>query len=290
MMLFANCHFHSKFSDGEYTPEDLARLAYEQGYRAVMLTDHDTARGAYFMQKAARQYDLLSLMACEFGVVGLDGNNPHLLGVDFNTEDPAMRELLARSSRRQTERTRLLFEAGLELGTLRPGVTWQEVLDSRPYNDYICNNQVFDLMVERGIYKPEEYSEFFHSTFIWKRDHVAPAIAKLPYPKLEETVQIIRNAGGVPIVAHPHRLQKYADDLVKMGVMGFETSHPELDEEDIAFFDAYCDEHHLYKTGGTDHCGVLGGLTEEMPELDVPAERGYVTEENFMRLYRRELG
>lgn len=40
----------------------------------------------------------------------------------------------------------------------------------------------------------------------------------------------------------------------------------------------------------TDHFGVLGGLTEKMPHLDVPPERGFVTEENFMRLYRRELG
>ena len=53
-MLFANCHFHSKFSDGEYYPEELARLARRQGYRAVMLTDHDTVRGNWFMQKAAR--------------------------------------------------------------------------------------------------------------------------------------------------------------------------------------------------------------------------------------------
>lgn len=288
-MLFANCHFHSKFSDGEYYPEELARLARRQGYRAVMLTDHDTVRGNWFMQKAARMEGLLSLSACEFTVDG-PGYHPHLLGVDFNPDHPAMRALLARASVKSTERTRLLFEAGLERGTLRRGVTWQDVLNSRPYNDYFCNNQVFDLMVERGIYQPEEYSEFFHTNFIWKIDATIPAIGQLKNPGLEETVQIILKAGGVPVVAHPHGLQRYADELVEMGVMGFETCHPEINDEDIAFFDAYCDEHRLYKLGGTDHFGVLGGLTEKMPHLDVPPERGFVTEENFMRLYRRELG
>ena len=288
-MLFANCHFHSTFSDGEYTPETLVRLAREQGYRAVMLTDHDTVRGNYFMQKAARREGLLCVSACEFTVTGTQFNC-HLLGVDFNPDAPSMRRLLARTAGKATERTRLLFEAGLERGTLREGVTWQEVLDSCPYNDYVCNNHVFRLMVARGIYREEEYSDFFHTNFIWKIDVSVPAVGELKDPDLEETVSVILAAGGVPVVAHPHRLAKYADDLLRMGVMGFETCHPELDGEDVAFFEPYCDEHRLYKLGGTDHCGVLGGLTDKMPALDLPPESGFVTEENFMRLYRRELG
>lgn len=70
-MLFANCHNHSTFSDGVYTPEQLVELAVKIGHRAIILTDHDTVRGNYFLQKAARKAGLLSLAGCEFTTIGL---------------------------------------------------------------------------------------------------------------------------------------------------------------------------------------------------------------------------
>ena len=54
-MLFANLHNHSTFSDGVWTPEELADLAVKQGHKAIVLTDHDTAQGTYFMKQAARK-------------------------------------------------------------------------------------------------------------------------------------------------------------------------------------------------------------------------------------------
>ena len=110
------------------------------------------------------------------------------------------------------------------------------------------------------------------------------------HPDIEEVIHTIRAAGGVPIIAHPNKRAKYVDDLIKMGVMGFETRHPDLTEGEPEFYDALCTERNLYKLGGTDHSAVLGGLAERMAHLNVPIETGYVTEEDFMKLYRRELG
>ena len=39
---YANLHLHSTHSDGVYTPAELAKIAYDEGYRAMSLTDHDT--------------------------------------------------------------------------------------------------------------------------------------------------------------------------------------------------------------------------------------------------------
>ena len=93
-MLFANCHFHSTFSDGEYHPNKLVELAKSLGHRALILTDHDTVRGTYFLQNAARKAGMLSLLGCEFSTKGL-GSSFHLVGIDFNPENVAMRKLLA---------------------------------------------------------------------------------------------------------------------------------------------------------------------------------------------------
>ena len=291
-MLFANCHLHSTFSDGVYTPEELVELAAQLGHKALILTDHDTVKGTYRLQKAARKKGLLSILGCEFSTVGL-GTSFHLCGFDFNPDDPDMKKLLERVSLKQTSRSKLLYQWGLEEGTVRGNVDWQEVLDFFPENDYFCNNQVFDTLVAKGVYTRDEYFSFLRPAFSYSvpgREKKIAEITGLHDPNIEDVVNIIRKAGGVPVVAHPVKKIKYVDELLKMGVMGFETIYPDLSEEEAAYFSELCDEKGLYKMGGTDHYSVLGGVAGRVPGNDIPPDTGGVTEEDFMKIYRRELG
>ena len=288
-MLFANCHFHSTFSDDEFSPEELVERGVAAGFKAMILTDHDTMRGSYFFQKAARQAGVLSLVGCEFSGKYQD-KNIHIVGVDFNTENAQVREVLRRGAGKQTERSRLLFEYGLEHGTLREGLTWQEVLDENPDNDYLCNNHVFRAMLARGIYEEAEYDDFLMANFSYSLPQskaLSPMLRERYGNTAEEVMSAILAAGGVPIVAHPEGLEAYADELVSIGAMGFETSHPEISECCKVFFADYCQKKGLYQLGGTDHSSVLGGTGYQ---AQMPPESGNVTEENFMKLWRRELG
>ncbi|MBE6550588.1 MAG: PHP domain-containing protein [Ruminococcaceae bacterium] len=291
---FANCHFHSIFSDGDFSPEWLVSKAKDLGHKAVVLTDHDTVRGCYFLKKAARKAGLLSLTGCEFSAKSPYGG-AHLAAFDFNTENERMRKLFKRISPMQTERTRLLFEWGLKCGNLRKGVTWKEVTERFPDNDYLCNNQVFALMVERGIYKPEEYAkEFMALNFSQAVDKTSECYEEIQavkadgVPDLEEVISTVIHAGGVPVIAHPAGMEARAEELVKMGIMGFETHHPDLSADDEEFFDRFCTEHNLYKMGGTDHSGPMGCPSPGYG--DMPADCGGTSEEEFMKLYNRELG
>jgi len=290
-MVFANCHCHSVFSDDDFTPEYLVKLAKDNGYGAIVLTDHDTVKGSYFLQKAARKAGLLSLVGCEFSVKGL-GTDFHLVGLDFNTENTRVREVIAKEAAHATVRTRMLFDYGMKEGLLRGGITWQDVLDDHPDHDYFCNNQVFESMLKRGIYTREEHS-LFKPVFSFKSEkskEIAPELSALYSVSLEEAISAIKSASGIPIIAHPYRRIEYAEDLLRMGVMGFETKHPSLSEEESQFFDAFCDEHSLYKSGGTDHSSIFGGAHLQYPRYDKPKECGYVTEEDFMKIYYRKLG
>jgi len=51
-MMFADLHLHTNFSDGTYTPEELAGRARELRLAAVALTDHDTVEGCARMAAA----------------------------------------------------------------------------------------------------------------------------------------------------------------------------------------------------------------------------------------------
>lgn len=296
MVLFANCHMHSTFSDGAYTPERLVELGAALGHRAMILTDHDTVRGTYFMQRAARRVGILTLLGCEFSTIGPEHSEIHLLGFDFNPDNEKMKKLLERTASKATKRTHYLFDRALERGTMRTGITWDDVLRVYPYNDYICNNQVFEVMKMHGIYEPSEYADFFNASF-----RSTPAleaevaeVCNLKNPDVDEVIKTIICAEGVPVVAHlgeaPFGNSKHTDELRRMGARGFEVLHPCHDGKMAEFFNDYCNEYGLYKMGGTDHSCTLGGYLDTMPEHRLPEDCGGISEEDFMKIYRRELG
>ena len=299
--VFASCHNHSTFSDAEYTPEKLVELAHSLGHGGIILTDHDTVRGTYFTDKAARKHGMKSLLGCEFstyhGEYGI-----HLLGFDFNPDNRKMKELLAYVSACSTERTECLFKWGLERGTLREGITWQDVLDAFPYNDVFFNDHVFMVMVERGIYKPTEYNEFCLPNFSYR---LGPEIEQRVYDttkksqkevSTERVVKTILEAGGVPVVAHPANIRHLINDFLNMGVMGFEFRHPDLMEKrsgikgESEFYKALCEEKKLYKMGGSDHSGILGGNLDRDEKFHIPDYFSGICEEDFMNIYERRLG
>lgn len=295
-MYFANTHMHSTFSDGVHTPEKLVELGKEIGHKAMLLTDHDTIAGQHRFLKAARKAGMLTMMSTEISVVCSFGRF-HLVCVDFDPADTKMRKLLENASACITELSHFLFDEGLKKETLRGGVTWQDVLDRYPGQDYLCNNQIFDLLVEKGIYEREEYSEFFEKNF--RRD---PSVKRsilhdlgYHYVTAEEAIETVLRADGVPIIAHPSEHGKYffkeeTEKYIKLGVKGFEVRHPIMSAEEREFYNAVCDEHGLYKLGGIDHHGILGGFCDTMPKLRAEPSEGFIDEENFMKLYRRELG
>jgi hypothetical protein len=293
--IFASCHNHSTYSDGEYTPEVLARIAKNMGHGGIILTDHDTVAGYPFMKAAAEKYGLKTMIGCEFSTC-FKGRGFHLCGYDFDPTHPEMAELLRIGSMIQTKRTELLFKWGLERGSLREGITWQDVLDDHPNHTYFCNNEVFASYMKRGIYRYDEYDDVFlmpNFSYSLGYEDKIHEITGISYDDVhtDEVIRIVKAAGGVSVIAHPHNKGQYAKDLIDAGVMGFETRHSMLTPEEHEFYEKLCEEHGLYKMGGSDHEGVLGGLmTFPDPSYDCPYEHSGVTEEDFMTLYERKLG
>ena len=295
MKIFASCHNHSCFSDAEYSPERMVELAAAEGHGGIILTDHDTVRGTYFMNKAARRAGMKSILGCEFSTYH-GSLCVHLLGFDFNPDNAEMKDLLAKCSGIQTGRSRLMFEWGIERGTIRPGISWQDVLDDHPYNDYICNNQVFVTMKKAGIYEHSEYMDFLMKNFSHKlglEDRIREELG-ISYRDIdtEQVVKTIIAAGGVAVVAHPAgtRHRGLVNEFLDMGVRGFETRHPDLSAEEHAFYEALCEEKQLYKMGGSDHSGVLGGNIDHDPKYICAYEMSGILEEDFMNIYERKLG
>lgn len=269
MKYYANLHTHSTHSDGWYTPETLARLAKEEGYGAVAVTDHDTVTGYGEMKAACDKLGLETVFGAEFSSPtniyktpkGKNGSF-HIVGFQFDPEYPQMKEYLAGMSLRETDQTRILVERGLKEGLLK-GFTWEEVLEFNKGITWLCNDHVFRLMKSKGLATDAEYPAFFETVFGRRRSEVPPCY---PFKEDHEIISLIHAAGGIAVVAHPHNQLQYIDALMEMGLDGLEASHFMLTEEEKALALKIGIEKNLYISGGTDHEGYLGGSYESYPK------------------------
>jgi predicted metal-dependent phosphoesterase TrpH len=83
-MSYADLHLHTNFSDGTYTPEELAAQGKRYGFRALALSDHDTVEGCERMAAACASEGIEFIPASEL-TAELDGHELHLLGYYLDT-------------------------------------------------------------------------------------------------------------------------------------------------------------------------------------------------------------
>ncbi len=296
--VFASCHNHSVYSDGEWTPELLVRTARCMGHGGIILTDHDTVAGYPFIKKEAEKYGMLTMIGCEFTTYHTSKEGKelgiHLLGFDFDPDNKRMAEILAYGSSVQTERSKLMMQWGLERGTLREGCTWEDVVADHPYHTYFCNNEIFASFMKRDIYKYSEYDDFRKPNFSYSlglEDKIEEITGKsYRNIKTSDVIEAIKAAGGVPVIAHPHGLMKYAEEFYDLGAMGFETRTSEMTPTEHEYFENFCKERNLYRLGGADHENVLGGLLSFGDAYASKYELSGVPEDRFFELYERRLG
>ena len=265
MKQFANLHLHSTHSDGVYTPEELVRIAKNEGYRALALTDHDTVSGNDEIRAVCERERLDYIFGCEFSSPWRERRtNFHIVGFDFDPEYPEMKEYLAQRSFCEAEQTRILFERGLAEGLIH-GITWDEVLDYNRGVTWLCNNHVFNTMKAKGLATDLDYMNFFRTVYGKRRGEVKPPFEFKPIDKM---LRLIRDAGGFAVLAHPHNQLCAVPDLVGMGLSGIEVWHKLPTDEERLEALALAKKYNLFISGGSDHEGLCGGYysTSEHPE------------------------
>lgn len=287
MKFYANLHTHSTHSDGKYTPAELVRKAYEEGYRALAVTDHDTVTANAEVAELCRQYGMENIFGAEF----YTAEGYHIVGLDFHPDEPEMEEYLHRMAESEVHQTKTLFEQALERGSIS-GITWDEVLEYNRGIAWLCNEHVFRAMKNKGLVTDLDYNDFFNANYGGMRAAVAPLY---PYKSVKDIIALIHKAGGLAIVAHPTAKRfAHIEELASYGLDGLEVFHPDLSAEERARALEFAERNHLFISGGTDHSGLCGGMYEtfEHPEQSEfwmePQSRG-TSEQHFRELQSRSL-
>lgn len=255
MKLYANLHTHSTHSDGAYSPEEMVKVAKNEGYKAIAITDHDTATAYPELVKACEKEGMECIFGVEFSVSEPMGF--HIVGFHFDPEYSKMKEYLAQRSQATTYANFKCFEEAVENGNIQ-GITWDEVLEYNKGITWISNNHVFRAMKAKGLVEESQYMDWFRLNFWKQRGKYRDGNTFLP---LSEMINLIKEAGGIAICAHPgtEKLDNF-DLLMQCGIDGLEVWHPDLSKEEQERAYKLCIENNLFISGGSDHSGLCSGL------------------------------
>lgn len=188
-------HSHSNASDGVLSPTALISRAKEQGVEVLALTDHDTVDGIAEAKTAAQQQQITLISGVEISTVW-QGKTIHIVGLDFDETDPAMTELLQRQAQLRYARAVEIGERfkkfGLENAFAEAQALTSGEVTRAHYARYLVNigmvnneGQAFKRYLSQG----------------------KPCYVKANWCDIPTAIEVIHQAGGIAVVAHPMRYQ-----------------------------------------------------------------------------------
>ena len=248
--MFADLHLHSHFSDGTYTPEEIARRGKGFGLEALALTDHDTVEGCGEMQAACAAHGIDFATGTEL-TAEREGNEIHLLGYFIDTHN---KKLLEKLKAFQAVRQSRIHEMVERLNNLSIPLRADDVFalancrsPGRPHVaralvlDGFCGSmdEAFDRFLKKD--RPAYVPKFKISAF--------------------EAIDLIHDAGGLAVMAHPglNRTDDFIPMLVGHGLDGIECIHTKHTPSMTTRYLKLAAQLNLLVTGGSDCHGKSKG-------------------------------
>ena len=254
-------HVHSTASDGILSPSSVVAEAAAHDVWLLSITDHDTTDGIREARTAAAQAALTLVPGVELSV-GAEEHEIHVLGYFIDLDNRPLQDILrtlrgARDLRNERIVARLR-ELGAPIDLERVKEIAGEGSVGRPHiakalveaGHCASTGEAFGRYLARG--KPGYVG----------RERLSPA----------EAAQAIRQAGGIPVLAHPGKLghRRRIEEIVDMGMAGVEAYHSDHVEMDVELILDIAKARNLLVTGGTDSHGPHPDRPVEIGSLDIP--------------------
>ena len=259
-MLRVNLHLHSACSDGVYPPAELVRLLSLHGVSVAALTDHDTAAGVPAFLAACRRKGIRGVAGVELSsrLAGTeeDGAELHILGYRFDLQNPAMNAAFARYSEGRRRRNAAICD---RLSALGLPVSLEEVLARAGNPDVAGRPHIAQVLLDKG--RVPTLKDAFTR---WLGEGAAAFVPR-DLPSTEETIRLIREAGGLPVWAHPLKSLSHPgnfgailDRLREAGLWGVECWFHGASQAQTLLCLNEAGRRGLYATAGTDFHGRAG--------------------------------
>ena len=261
---YIDLHCHSTASDGSFSPGELVRIARDNGLEAVAITDHDTVEGVPEALKAGDETGVEVVPGVEISAE-MSSGTMHILGYYMDHNAPG---ILGPLSTLQNSREARNHEIIKKLRSMRMEITYDEVL-SLAQDGQVGRPHFARLLLQKGFVSTVQ--EAFDNYLKKGRPAYVDKFRFSP----AEAINIIKDAGGIPVLAHPGSLRKSPTDLDKLvselktaGLKGLEVIYSDHTNEQTRHYQKLCSKFGLLATGGTDYHGSY------KPEIALGRGRG----------------
>jgi predicted metal-dependent phosphoesterase TrpH len=242
-MKFADLHLHTQFSDGTFTPEELVLHAQKNGLACIALTDHDTVEGCARAAAACAAVRMEFIPGAELTAEHTD-IEVHVLGYYLDTDNQLLLDRIAQFQAVRQRRIHEMVAALNKLGVpLRVEAVFALANCKSPGRPHVARA----LVKEKLIGSLDEAFERF-----LKKGRPA----WVPKTKMSalESVELIHQAGGLAVMAHPglNRSDEIIPDLVDAGLDGIECFHTKHSTAMSERYLEFAEKYRLLVTGGSD--------------------------------------
>jgi len=252
-------HLHTTASDGVLSPSTIVRYAKGKGLKAIAITDHDTIDGNAEALDEGAKLGLEVIPGVEISAQ-FDLGSMHILGFFIDIGNKGLKERLSLLQETRAKRNPKMVQKLRELGV---EVSYDEVVHASG-GGQVGRPHFAHVLLKKG------YVSTVQEAFDRYLGKGAPAyVSKFRFdPK--EAMGLIREAQGIPVLAHPftlhipspHQLSVLLAELVQLGLMGIEISYPEHTEDQISLYKDLAEKHGLLVTGGSDYHGIEADKVE----------------------------
>jgi len=251
---YVDLHCHSTASDGTFTPSDVVDLAVRNGLSALALTDHDTIGGVAEAAAAARNAGIDFLPGIEISCDVPKPATMHLLGYGVDPASPVLLDLTRRLIEGRNDRNPRIIRKLNELGV---AITMQE-LEAEANGGVIGRPHIAAILRRKGYVSSikQAFDKYLApgGAAYFDKERVSP----------EQAITLVKQSGGLPVLAHPSQLRTENDaqlertvkDLVDLGLVGLEVIHSDHDAAQVEKYSKLADRYGLLKTGGSDFHGT----------------------------------
>lgn len=242
----ADLHAHTTFSDGRYTPGELADRMVAAGLAGFAVTDHDTVAGLRLASEAALERNIEFVPGIEMSTQ-VGGVEMHVLGYYIDVAHPLIVEYTTEVPLRRRRRAERIVARLNELGV---PVSMDDVAECAGEGT-IGRPHIAQVLQAAG------HASSIGDAFVRFIRDGGPAFVATEKVDAAVAIGIIREAGGVAVLAHPGHWTRHSVllSLIRAGLDGIEVRHPSHKPWLSDYYRTLAADFVLLKTGGSDYHG-----------------------------------
>ncbi|MGE0433207.1 MAG: PHP domain-containing protein [Planctomycetota bacterium] len=237
-MLKADLHTHTTWSDGALAPRELLRRANEKLLTHIAICDHDTVAALDSLRPRDVPMDVTLVPGVEVSA-WLADREVHILGLGVDIRHPRLRRTLGNLLEHRQKRMGAMFDLLVRNGAFRRldddarEALRSELVERPDHNDdprgdpvgaAACRLHLVSAMLRHGVASsiPEAFDR-------WIGDGRPAFVPSYRYAG-DEAIAMLREAGGVPVLAHPGSYREQCRAAIRAaaaaGIGGIELVHP----------------------------------------------------------------